>query len=116
MTLLLVIALAPVADRIGLLPMLDLAISVPAILALHFYIWDQRVWSPMFWKPYGFAFVVWELLYNLVLEPMDTGEAFDPILFIAPVILLPLYIALFRYAFRKWNGKALPNQQVHGTQ
>ena len=113
-TLILIIVLLPVADRIGLLLTLDLVMSLPAIFALHFHIWDKRVWPSTFWKPYAFAFIAWELLYNMVLVPMDTGEAFDPTQFIVPMILLPLYIALFRYAFRKWNREALPNKVQEG--
>jgi hypothetical protein len=107
-TLLLVIILFPLGDRDRLLSSLDLLMSLPSLIALHLHIWDKKIWPNQFWKLYAFGFIVWELLYNLILEPMDTGKPFDPVLFIALVFLRPLYVALFRYAFRNWDEGEFP--------
>jgi uncharacterized membrane protein AbrB (regulator of aidB expression) len=78
----------------------DLLISVPALIGLHFYIWDKKSLSPTIWKFYCYAFFTWEIAYNLLLEPMHTKERFNPLIFVVFVFLLPLYFALFKYAYK----------------
>ena len=115
-TLLLVtVAAVTLVSRLGLLSLLDTAISLPSLVALHLHIWDKRFLSARFWKPYAFVFPLWDLLFNLLLEPMHSGEPFDPWSLIIPVILLPLYIGVFRYAFRNWGGDGLPNNALEPT-
>ena len=84
---------------------LDFLISLPALAALHLHIWDRKLFNPTFWKIYTFGFYAWDLSFNLLIEPAITGEKFDPARLIAPIILIPFYVALFRYAFRQWKGK-----------
>jgi len=110
LTLLLAFAAVGSFKEIGLLSVLDSAISVLSLIALHLHIWDKRVLSAKFWKPYAFFFVVWELLWNLLLGPMISGKNFDPVALIAPVILAPLYVGVFRYAFRNWDGRGLSDK------
>lgn len=109
MTLLIVATFVPIAGRASPLSALNVMVSIPSLVALHLHIWDKRFLSARFWKPYALAFVVWELAYNIVLEPMETGDLFEPILFVVAVVLLPLYVAVFRYAFRRWAKDELPN-------
>ena len=78
----------------------DVAMSLPALIALHLHIWDVKFLSSGFWKPYAVFYLTWDLYYNLVINPMRFSE---PVLFVLPVIALPLYVALCRYAFRKWS-------------
>ena len=109
-TLLLVATFLPTKNGMGLLSILNVVVSIPSLVALHLHIWDKRIGSVGFWRPYAFMFILWELVYNLVLEPLESEGQFDPIFLVAPVILLPLYIALFRYAFRKWTEDESPNK------
>jgi len=76
---------------------------------LHLHIWDKKALVASFWKPYVFIFYAWDLSFNILIEPVLSGKKFDPISFIVPLILLPFYIALFRYAFRQWNGNENSN-------
>ncbi len=89
--------------NVALLPIGDLLISIPALVCLHLHIWDKKFLSNKFWKPYAFVFVGWDLLYNLLLHPINSGEKMTPLILVAPAILSLLYIALFRYAFRRWG-------------
>jgi hypothetical protein len=89
--------------RIELLPTLNVIISIPALVALHLHIRNKRFLSTTFWRLYAFAFVAWELLYHLLLEPMYFGNSLSTVIIITLVILLPLYVGLFKYAFRDWN-------------
>lgn len=102
-TVLLVLSLLSGLRSSDVLRIIDLIISVPLLIALHLHIWDVKFLSNKFWKPYAFVFLAWELLYNLLIAPIASGESFKPINLLAPVILLPFYIALFKYAFRKWG-------------
>ena len=86
------------------LPGLDVVFSIPALVALHLYIWHVRFLSPTFWRPYAFCYVVWDLYYNLVLNAMQIGGGgFKLGLLVLPVIALPLYVAVFCYAFKHWS-------------
>jgi len=82
---------------------LDVALSTPALIALHLHVWDFKFLSATFWKPYAFAFLAWDLCYNLVLNPIQMGQGFKPVFLVLPAIASPLYVALFRYAFRSWS-------------
>lgn len=100
-----------IASRISLLTVLDAAISLPSLVALHLHIWDKKCLSASFWKPYAFVFPLWDCLCNLLVEPMSSGKRFNPLLLIVPVILLPLYVGVFRYAFRKWEADGFSDGQ-----
>jgi hypothetical protein len=113
--LLVVVVVHTLVSKFGLLHLLDSAITFPSLVALHLHIWDKKFLSPRFWKLYAFIFPLWDLLFNLLLEPMHSGEPFDPWSLIVPVILLPLYISVFRYAFRNWGGDSLPNKALQAT-
>jgi len=86
---------------------LDFFISLPSIVAIHLHIWDKKLFHPTLWKIYIFVFYAWDLSFNLLIEPAVTGEKFDPVGLIAPLILMPFYVGIFRYAFRKWKGSDL---------
>ena len=79
----------------------DVAMSVPALIALHLHIWDVKFLSSGFWKPYAIIYVAWDIYYNMVINPMRLSVA---VLLVVPLIALPLYVALWRYAFRHWSG------------
>jgi hypothetical protein len=79
---------------------LDVALSLPALIALHLHVWDVKFLSSAFWKPYAVVYVTWDVYFNLVINPMRLGK---PVLLVLPVVALPLYVALFRYAFRSWS-------------
>jgi hypothetical protein len=102
-------------EGIDLLRVLDLAISIPSLVALQLHIWDRRFISVKFWKPYAIVFLLWDFLYNLMLEPLASGEKFDPWNLITPLILVPLYVSVFRYAFRKWDKNGLPSNAPEPT-
>ena len=89
--------------------LLDAVISFPTLIALHLHIWDKRFLTSRFWRAYAFIFAIWDLLFNLVLQPMHSGKRFDPWDLTVFVVLVPLYVSVFRYGFRSWGENALPN-------
>jgi len=83
---------------------LDVALSIPALIALHLHVWDVEFLSAAFWKPYAFAYIAWDLCYNLALNPLLIGGGgFRPVLLLLPLVALPLYVAVLSYAFRRWS-------------
>ncbi len=84
-----------------LLAAVDIAFTIPALIALHMHVRDVRLLSAAFWRPFAFVYLAWDLYFNLVLDVMRLGEARFLIVF---VFSLPLYFALFRYAFRDWTA------------
>ena len=80
---------------------LDVAISLPSLLALHLHIWDRKFLAAWIWRIYAFLFVGWDLFYNFLLRAIEHHNLFNPINLL---FALPLYIAVFRYATRDWNS------------
>lgn len=91
---------------------LDFLICLPALLAMHLNIWDKQLFAPAFWKTYAFVYIAWDFSFNILIQPAITHEEFDPRLLIFPVVCLPLYISVFRYAFRKWSPPVTPREGV----
>ncbi len=115
-TLLLVsVSVLTLVSRFNTLSLLDGAITLPGLVALHCHIWDTRFLPGKFWRAYAFIFTLWDLLFNLVLEPWHSGERFKPVTLVVPIFLLPLYIGIFRYAFRKWDQRGLPNEALQAA-
>ena len=105
LTLLLVISFFMAVDKPVLLFVIDTLLSILALTTLHLHIWEKKLLSTWFWKIFAFVFLAWDFILNILLEPLRSGEPFDSTLLIVPVILLPLYIALFRYGFRNWDDE-----------
>ena len=80
----------------------DVVLTIPALIALHMHVWDVRFLSAGFWRLFAFGYLAWDVYFNLVLDFMRLGEAR---FLIMPVFSLPLYVALFRYAFRDWAAQ-----------
>ena len=89
--------------------LVDVLISALALTGLYGYVFQKRVFSRDFWTKWP-LFPAWDFLYNVVLtgilglgiqpdEDVSGGEQFwlTLVLFL---FLLPLYLALFRYATR----------------
>lgn len=111
MTLLIVVTYVPIGNKPLWLLMLDFFMSFPSLLVLHLYIWELKFLRSQFWKMYAIVFVIWDCLHNLVLSPMIQQESFDLIWFIGLILLLPLYIVPFRYAYITMKEKDLANIQ-----
>lgn len=80
---------------------LDAAVSIPQLIALHLHIWDKRTLNGLVWKIYAFGFLVWQIAFGFFISPPATG-AFSVASLIGTAIQLPMMVALFLYAFRRW--------------
>jgi hypothetical protein len=91
-------------NAVALLAFLDLCISSPSLYALQLHIWDKKLFHPGLWRIYAFSLCAWDLVLNVLIGPVVTNGTFGINDVIGMTILLPLYFAVFRYAFRKWDG------------
>lgn len=89
--------------RLFPLATLDFLLSFPGLVAMYLHIWDKQLFVPAFWKVYAFVVLAWDFLFNLCIEPAATGERVGWASLLGATILIPLYVAVFRYAFRKWG-------------
>ena len=72
-------------------------VYMTAAVALVLHTWDIRTLSTSFWKAVAFGFIGY--LTGIFLSAPIEGEG---VLWGMVTVLIPLYIALFRYAYRTW--------------
>jgi hypothetical protein len=83
---------------------IDLVVSLPSLLALYGYAYRKVFLTVRVWKAYFVFFIVENLLFNLVLSPMEGSQALDMNMLIGLVITLPVFVATFLYAFENRDG------------
>ena len=107
LTLATVTSIVPEASAIGWLPAtVDVVVSIPSLLGLYFHIWDRRTLSGRFWKPYAFFIVAWDVVGNLIVAPLLSGRPAGAGDVAGALFFVPLYVALFLYAYRDWSRAA----------
>lgn len=85
----------------------DAAMCLPTLLVLHLHIWDRRFLPGVVWKVYSFVTIIWSTYYSIFLDLPDPSAGNSAMMIAGSLfLLLPLYVALFRYAFRKWDKPA----------
>jgi len=80
-------------DEIG-----DLVFSIPSLIAVFLYAYKKRLFGARFWKIYFLIFVTYEVYRNV--EPIIGGEEVAADWWIGFIIFIPLYVALYLYAFK----------------
>ena len=83
---------------------IDLLISILSLVGLVGLAFKKKIFSAKFWKVYFFVYLIWDFLFNIVIDPYVRQTKFNPTSLIGLVILIPLYIALYIYGF-KFMGK-----------
>lgn len=101
MSLIYLIFLLPRLTHPTLSGWLDVLVNTITMLALFGLAFDKIIGFKEFWRV-GFVFCVGVELFNLVKNIMGSGENFPLIPFLAvwAVLIVPIYIATFLYAFK----------------
>lgn len=86
----------------GIVAVVDLLASLPLYVAIHLHIWDKRVLNGTVWKVYAFAFIAWQLTYSFVIGASEPNYGVETA-FTALALQAPMIVALFLYAFRRWE-------------
>ena len=87
----------------GPVSFIDLLILLAQLLALYLYIWDRKCLTATLWRFFACGSLAWDVVYNLWLYPAVTGHPLMAIDLVVVPALIPLYVALFRYAFQDWR-------------
>jgi hypothetical protein len=99
-----ILALAYISEGIGgFWGFADLLISSGALAGLFLYGYKKRLFNTIFWKVFFLFYVVWDFSYNLIIEPQSRGGDFHVIALLGFLFVVPIYIALYLYAFRFMN-------------
>lgn len=110
---LLIASMCAVQGFIGNLDIIDLLISVIALLGLYAFCWNKKILNQVFWKIFFLATIVWAIIstYILPLPPQlvekitERGMTISqPIIYLSAtfglILTLPLFLALYSYAFK----------------
>jgi len=102
------LAVVAVADTFSstsknLFDYIDLAISIPSIIAVFGWIWKRKMLNKTLWVTYATTFLAYDVLYNLFLASSGHKAQLDTI--IGLILALPAYVATVLYAVNLKNLK-----------
>jgi hypothetical protein len=95
--------------RIPIIFYIDIPLTIMAALGLFLLAAQKAFLKPIIWKAYFFIYIGWDIFMTLIQKPIIGIYVMQRVIF-----LLPLYIALYLYAFRttrKGNKCMLPGEQ-----
>ena len=81
--------------RIPLILCIDIPLTIMALLGLFFLASQKAFLKPTFWKAYFFIYIAWDIFMTVIPRQIIPIHVIQRLIF-----LLPLYIALYLYAFR----------------
>ena len=94
---------------------IDVVLMLVAMVGLFAFCWQKRWFSLIFWKIFFGGYIVWNIFQQYILPlpqvvqetvEKDMGGLSQPVLAtINIVIFIPLFIALYLYAFRNKEAK-----------
>jgi len=102
-TLLLLISYAETWNESPALTMLNFFLNMSALIALHLNVWDKEVGTKTSRKVYLLTFITWKIFYNTLLNHPLRNISLNSETLLGLLIWLPLYIAVFIFAFRNWE-------------
>ncbi|MFH1564504.1 MAG: hypothetical protein ABIC82_01505, partial [bacterium] len=121
---LLIASMCAVQGFIGNWDIIDLLISVIALLGLYAFCWNKKILNQMFWKIFFLANIAWMIVLTYIIPPsqqlieklpekemmvfQQNIFLFSTIgLIISLILLLPLFVALYSYGFKNniWKDR-----------
>jgi len=93
---------------LDLLHGLDYMLSWVGLVGFFGYIYKRRFFKPVFWKVYFPIQLIWDLVLSIKFMPQSPVVLVIITLTLGFILLLPLYIALFKYAYRFDNQPPNP--------
>jgi len=79
---------------------IDLLMSTPALIALIAYTFKKQWGNQKFWKFYSIIFIIYDIVNNMIVDPLLNGMPLSIETAAGGIIVLPLYIALVLFAFK----------------
>lgn len=77
--------------------LLDTMVVLPSLAALYGYIFRKRFLDPMIWRVYFCILVTWDFYHHFIVVKAFEGALNEMVFFL--ILLIPLYLANFIYAF-----------------
>ena len=93
---------------LSIISYVDIPLTIMASLGLFLLAAQKAFLKPIFWKAYFFTYIAWDIFLTVIQKPIIPIYVIQRVIF-----LLPLYIALYLYAFRttrKGNQCLLPGK------
>jgi hypothetical protein len=81
--------------RIPMILYIDIPLTIMALLGLFLLAAQKAFLKPIFWKAYFFIYIAWDIFMTVIQKQIIPIHVIQRVIF-----LLPLYIALYLYAFR----------------
>lgn len=105
-TLLVIVAYASEVPS-SLWDIVDLPITLCGLVGLFCYAYKKKIFNKTFWKLFLPACLIWDLTYSFVLstEQVEEPTEYVYVLIGFIIVVVPLYVALYRYAFLFLEGK-----------
>jgi len=98
----------------------DIAISLPTIIAVVGWAWKKAVGTPAFWFIYVIAFFIFDIIYNVFFDESNNDLPIFELVF-GLIILLPSYIATLMYSLNfeairlRSDSKNLTSSDKHSS-
>ncbi len=91
---------------------IDLLVSVPSLVGFFLFAYRKHFLSLHFWQKYVPLYCMWDIYFNMKLLPAIEGRILGVAEVFGFLIIFPLWIALFLYAFKPetWQGDAPADQ------
>ena len=79
---------------------IDGIIAIGSLLALFLLSFRIKLFKPLIWKTYFFIYVSWGIIFDFIIYPsISKPHPIAPYIFYF-IIIFPLYLGLYFYAFR----------------
>ena len=83
----------------------DLIISIPSLAGFFLFAYKKILLTAKFWQTYLIIYVFWDCFFNLILGPRIDPNFSWVNSFIGFVLIFPMWIALYLYAFKFLKGR-----------
>ncbi len=86
----------------------DLIVTSGGVAGLFLYAFKKRLFSALVWKIYLPVLIIWDVVYNLVIKPANTGQPADMNALAGWAFAIPIYVAVYLYGFKFMTEPAPP--------
>jgi len=84
---------------------MDFIVSLPSLAALYGLAFSRKFFRAFYWKIYFCFFVFWYILINMIIPSLQEKTNYVYADMLGTIVTVPLYIALYIYAFKFLNSK-----------
>ena len=90
---------------LGLMNLIDFTVSLPSLAALYGLAFKKELFKGFYWKSYFYFFVAWYIVINFFIPWANKQVNYIYADMLGTIVTVPIYIALYTYAFKFLNSK-----------